>query len=185
MELIGSRQSPGSRTLRPWALNWGPFPPPALPGFTGTTNPSATPSGPACPSRASGWVTPPPPGVSSVAFALPVQTCRRPYPGGTTGGYRVAPLETCDGGLPHTFAGSAPTFPVSRPARRSLTLRPACSRSRPRRPFAPEASAGSLPPLPLRLLPAGATYAGWELHPLKNDAFHGAQRWKENSRNCV
>ena len=33
----------------------GPFPPPALPGFVGTTSLSATPHGPACPSRASGW----------------------------------------------------------------------------------------------------------------------------------
>src|ERR1019366_9719086 len=31
------------------------FPPPALPGFTGHTNLSATPERPACPSRASGW----------------------------------------------------------------------------------------------------------------------------------
>src|ERR1700681_4133272 len=36
-------------------LNGGPFPPPALPGFSGTTNLSATPRRPACPSRASGW----------------------------------------------------------------------------------------------------------------------------------
>jgi hypothetical protein len=63
----------------------------------------------------------------------------------------------CDGGLPHPFAGSAPTLRLSRPARRSLTLRPVCSRSRPRRPFPSKASAVSLPPLPLRLLPAGAT----------------------------
>src|SRR5271166_5224108 len=33
----------------------GPFPPPELPGFRGTTNLSATPERPACPSRASGW----------------------------------------------------------------------------------------------------------------------------------
>src|SRR5207244_7205384 len=37
----------------------------------------------------------------------------------------------------------------------------------PARPFPSEASAVSLPPLPLRLLPAGATVAGWDLHPLK------------------
>ena len=36
-------------------LELGPFPPPALPGFSGTTNLSATPGRPACPSRASGW----------------------------------------------------------------------------------------------------------------------------------
>ena len=38
--------------------------------------------------------------------------------------------DTCDRGLPHPIAGSAPTLPVSRPARRSLALRPACSRNR-------------------------------------------------------
>jgi hypothetical protein len=43
--------------------------------------------------------------------------------------------ETCDSGLPHPFAGSAPTLNVSRPAQRSLTLRPGCSRSPPRDPF--------------------------------------------------
>ncbi len=36
-------------------LNSGPFPPPELPGFLGTTSLSATPGGPACPSRESGW----------------------------------------------------------------------------------------------------------------------------------
>ena len=36
-------------------LNQGPFPPPALPGFIGTTGLSATRRGPACPSPASGW----------------------------------------------------------------------------------------------------------------------------------
>jgi hypothetical protein len=42
--------------LRPASvLNQGPFPPPALPGFPGTTGLSATPRRPACPSRASGW----------------------------------------------------------------------------------------------------------------------------------
>jgi hypothetical protein len=38
------------------------------------------------------------------------------------------------------------------------------------RPFTSKASAVSLPPLPLRLLLAGATVARWELHPLKNHA---------------
>ena len=37
------------------SLNSDPFPPPELLGFPGTTSPSATPGGPACPSRASGW----------------------------------------------------------------------------------------------------------------------------------
>src|SRR5579859_3467608 len=46
----------------------------------------------------------------------------------------------------------------------------------PKRPFPSKAPAVSLPSPPLRLLPAGATVAGWDLHPLKNHAFHGAQR---------
>src|SRR5262245_54637709 len=50
-EVIGS--SPISRLslLSTLVLNQGPFPPPALPGFAGTTDPSATPRGLACPSR--------------------------------------------------------------------------------------------------------------------------------------
>src|ERR1039458_7175900 len=39
----------------------------------------------------------------------------------------------------------------------------------------PKASAISLPPWLLQLLPAGAV-AGWGLHPLESAAFHGAQR---------
>jgi hypothetical protein len=50
-------------------------------------------------------------------------------------------------------------------------LRPAHSRSRPKRPFPSRASTGSLPPRSSRLLPAGTTVAGWELHPLKIDTF--------------
>jgi len=38
--------------------------------------------------------------------------------------------ETGDGGLPRVKDGSAPTLKFSRPARRSLALRPACSRNR-------------------------------------------------------
>ena len=43
-----------------------------------------------------------------------------------------------------------------------------------KRPFPSKASAVSLPPLPLRLLPAGATVAGRELHPLKINTFSTA-----------
>ena len=38
--------------------------------------------------------------------------------------------ETCNNGLPHNLAGSAPPSGFSRPARRSRMLRPACSQSR-------------------------------------------------------
>ena len=45
---------PRASILLPSA-NVGGFPPPALPGFSGTASLSATPEHPACPSRASGW----------------------------------------------------------------------------------------------------------------------------------
>ncbi len=89
----------------------------------------------------------------------------------------VGPLGACivhfpsDFGLPHDYGVSAPTLVFSRPAQRSLTLRPTNSRSRPRRPFPPEALTASLPPPSLRLLPARTTVAGRELHPLKKHAF--------------
>jgi len=46
---------------------------------------------PACPSRASGWVTHPLAEISRVASDLPVPTCRRHYPGGTVGGIESLP----------------------------------------------------------------------------------------------
>ena len=46
-----------------------------------------------------------------------------------TGGDNRSP-ESHRGGLPRSSAGSASTLSVSRPARRSLALRPACSRDR-------------------------------------------------------
>ena len=65
--------------------------------------------------------THPPVEVSRVASDLPVQTCRRHYPGGTR--VRVGrSLRNRDGGLPRVNAGSAPTLNVSRPTRRSLRV---------------------------------------------------------------
>jgi hypothetical protein len=72
--------------LRTPSLNSGPLPPPALPGVLGTAGLSATPGGPACPSRASGcgpltrtaWGFP-------CRVGSPLRTCRHQYPGGTAG----------------------------------------------------------------------------------------------------
>ena len=77
--------------------------------------------------------------------------------------------------LPRVAGGSASASQVSGPARRSLALRPAWSLSRPRRPLSSECF-GRYRCLhrPLRLLPAGATVAGRDSHPLRDDAFHGA-----------
>src|SRR5438128_10957291 len=127
------------------------------------------PGGLACPSRASSWVTHPPRGISRVASLslyrhAVANTPVRPW----LGSFRSPVCH--DGGLPHHLAGSAPTFGFSRPAQRSLTLRPACSRNH-QVVLCIEGFGDFVPPPPLRLLPAGAKAAGWELHPLKIDAF--------------
>ena len=62
------------------------------------------------------------------------------------------------GSLPQRTGGSAPAFQVSRPAQRSLALRPAWSLDHPRRPVPPKCfERCRYLHHPLRLLPAGAT----------------------------
>jgi hypothetical protein len=115
-------------------LNSGPFPRPALPGVLGTADLSVTPDSLACPSRESSWRS----RASTVwgfpcCVGSPLQTCRRQYPGRTTGSSRFTECEPrfpSDCGLPRFNGGSAPTLRLSRPAQRLLTLRPACSRNR-------------------------------------------------------
>ncbi len=73
--------------------------------------------------------------------------------------------------LPRDAGGSASASPVSRPARRSLALRPAWSLNRPTRPVTSECFSRSRYLLqPPRLLPAGATVAGRDSHPPGNGA---------------
>ena len=101
-------------------LNQGPFPPPALPGFIGRTGPSATLSGPACPSRASGWlVTPQPPlrasRVASISLCMRAAANTPVEPPGA----RFAHFPS-DDSLPRFYVGSASTSPFSGPAQRSL-----------------------------------------------------------------
>ena len=70
-------------------------------------------------------------------------------------GARVARFPTA-GSLPRYSGGSASALPVSRPARRSTSLRPAWSLNRPRRPFV----VGVLQPMSLP--PSSApTATGW------------------------
>ena len=56
-----------------------------------TSNLSDFPDSLACPSRASSWVTHPPPRISRVASRLRVPACRRHYPGGIVGGSSRSP----------------------------------------------------------------------------------------------
>jgi len=118
-------------------LNQGPFPQPALPGVIGTTGLSATPLGPARPSRGAGWPShAATDGASRVACGLLCMHAAATTP--------AEPLAVCrstlpsDGSLPQMTGGSASALSVSRPAQRSLALRPACSLGRPRQPVTPE-----------------------------------------------
>ena len=95
-------------------------------------------------------------------------TCRRHYPGAASG--RTASLmHPAVSAFPERVVGSACASSVSRIAQRSLTLRPAHLRGHQFVTRYPKASAISLPPWLLRLLPAGAV-AGWGLHPLESAA---------------
>ena len=157
--------------------NQGSFPRPALPGISGTTSPSATlPPQPAPRGIPVGACTPP----AGLPVLLPSPSSMRAAV--------TTPAEPADapvarfpagGSLPSNSGGSASALPVSRPARRSLALRPTWSLSRPRRPVAPECFSRSRYLLqPLRLLPAGATVAGRGSHPLGDGTF---PRRKNNS----
>ncbi len=70
-------------------------------------------------------------------------------------------------GLPRFDFGSTSAIGVSRRAQRSLTFRPARSLSPQGTLFWKCFSPGRYLPEPLPVLPAGATEAGWDSHPLK------------------
>ena len=150
--------------------NQGSFPPPALPGLQGNTSPSATLPARTAPRGVSVGVCapptglpvlPPPPSSMRAAVTTPAEPA----------GAHVA-LFPADGSLPRYSGGSASALPVSRPAQRSLALRPAWSLSHPRRPVSSKCFSRSRYLLqPLRLLPAGATLAGRDSHPLRDGAF--------------
>ena len=110
-------------------------------------------------------------GRASRVASIPLfHTCCRHYPGGTRSvlsSLASRPLPA----FPVLRAGRLPHHFVSRPARRSLALQPAWSLSRPRRPVSSECfERCRYLHHPLRLLPAGATVAGRDSHPLGNGA---------------
>jgi hypothetical protein len=114
----------------------------------------------------------PPSRVSRVASDLPVQACRRHYPGGTMDpDVARARAWSMTAAFPATMPGRLPqqdTFEACS----AFTHVTACLFAEPlERPFSSRAPTGWLPPRSSRLLPAGATVAGWELHPLKIAAF--------------
>src|SRR5207245_7714315 len=109
--------SPGPSPLVASVLNQGPFPPPALPGFNGTTSLSATPARPACPSRASGLIIPDHAQGLPVLRALSLCTCCRHYPGAADGRSLRSSHPTVSA-FPDSTFGSACTSSFSRFAQR-------------------------------------------------------------------
>src|SRR4029434_9120631 len=97
------------------------------------------------------------------------QTCRAHYPGGSCGcTCRLLPRSR---GLPQLAGGSASALSLSRPAQASLTLRPAGSLSRPRRPLSRGFSPTGYPVRPLVSYQINRQLSGWILPPLMIRAF--------------
>ena len=149
----------------------GPFPPPALPGFSGTTDPSATLTARPAPRGVPVDVCPISIRASRVAAFFLFHACQRHYPDGS-GSVPASLSSPSANGLPLKTGGSASVLSVSRPARRSLAFRPTCSLSRPWRPLTPRCFRPYRylhdPPW---LLPTGATVVGRGSHPPEEDAF--------------
>src|ERR1700716_3620259 len=131
-------------------------------------NLSASPGRPACPSRASGWSSLPTPWGLPCCVRFPCVHAVATTPAQRLG-VLFALLHPVVSAFPERVVGSACASSFSRIARRSLALRPAHSRCHLFVTRIPKASASSLPPWLLRLLPAGA-FAGWDLHPLESAA---------------
>ena len=131
---MNTRRTGRGRYVPFLTLNQGPFPPPALPGFAGTAGLSATQAARPVPrGRPVEGHAPSPHGLPvlrsiSVYRHAVVNTPVARWVGSLVG--RPIPtvsLLASGYGLPQTRAGSAHTLDFSRPAQRSLALRPACS----------------------------------------------------------
>src|SRR5215813_10198944 len=123
----------------------GSFPPPALPSFNGHMTPVRLPPEPS-PNRDVEAATLARDGSPPIT-RITLPTCRAHYPGGSSGcSCRLLPRSR---GLPQMAGGSASALSLSRPAQASLTLRPAGSLSRPRRPLSQGSSPCGYPHEPL------------------------------------
>jgi len=156
LELLGC-PIPTPSPLRASVLNQGPFPPPELPGFSGTVNLSAT-----------SW-RPEPSHERSVGYphhamrlpvlrALPLCTCCRQYPGAALGIIASALAPPTMSAFPENGGRVGPRI-VLFEACSAFTRVTACTLATSPyfvTPCSPEASTVSLPPQLLRLLPAGA-----------------------------
>ena len=131
----------------------GSFPPPALPGFNGRTDPVRLPPMP--PPEAT---LRPLPSHQTGLPRLPEPPFRRAVP--TTPADRAGAHVDCfpaSRSLPHMAGGSASALSLSRPAQASLTLRPAGSLSRPQATFVTRLQPMRLPAQAARQLPDQST----------------------------
>ena len=103
-----------------------------------------------------------------------IPTCRAHYPGGPD--RCMCRLLPCRRGLPRSGAGSASAFTLSRPAQTLLTLRPAGSLNRPRRPLSRGFDPASCPTKPLVSYQINRQLSGWNLPPLVIRAFGAHSR---------
>jgi hypothetical protein len=155
----------------PGALEVRPLPSTGISGFVGTMGLSDFPDGPAWPSRVAGWeACLPPSGISRVAVAL---LCRHAVAITPVGSWvRVVRSPKAPRQRPSPSPCRVGSHIMLFEACSAFTRVTACLLAGlPVQPFPPEASAVSLPPPPLRLLPAGAKVAGWDSHPLKSATF--------------
>ena len=178
--MLGFAPIPGISPRSSPVAGQGPFPRPALPGVLGRTDPSAICPGRRWPSRVRrrpAGCRPWSPGQTSlVAHRFSAMRAATLTPVGSAGAY-LARLPV-DGGLPRSAGGSAPTSDTFEAC--SVFARAAARMARwpPTGAVSRSASDHSSPPDPLRVLPAGARVAGWDLHPRNQCTFarHTAER---------
>jgi len=167
-ELLGSCQSPGSRSFDV-GLELRPLPSTGITRLLRYYEPLRHPIRPSLALAGCRLVLPHHRWDFPSCVESPLYTCRRHYPGGTAGCLRRSPSPAAAafpkiqlGRLPHClFRGLLSVHSHYGLHTRRVAMRPS----------PPEALKISSPPPSLRLLPAGATFAGWDFHPLKIRAF--------------
>ena len=174
-EVSGSfRVLPGSSPITPSSTaskahqKSGSFPPPELPGLDGTMTLSDSRPG-RRPRRALEVATLAPRRVSPDYPQSPFQRAVPTTPADRTGASVDCFPVPC--GLPRYSGGSASATSLSRPAQASLTLRPAGSLNRPRRPLSRGFDAAGYPTTPLVSYQINRQLSGWNLPPLTLRAF--------------
>jgi hypothetical protein len=164
--LQAHRQSPSPRHLQKHTRSQGPLLRRHCPAST-LLRPCPTPADAAARSDVEAAILAP--DGSPPITRITLLTCRAHYPGGSNRCARR--LLPCPCSLPQMAGGSASALSLSRPAQASLTLRPAGSLSRPRRPLSRGFSPCGYPHKLLVSFRSNRQLSGWNLPPLIIRAF--------------